>query len=660
MGRHRQSVTATALPASEAFGHSRLPQHEQAEFQAATAQSLDFYNTTPVSCMTLDDRGRVCYANLAMCTLLGASQLTLVGQPLTRFILAQDQDAFYLFRKRVITTGFSQSMELRLLRDGCPPLWVQMFATDARDAQDAPVQQIAVVDISERKILQQLLEDSEFRFRSLINNLQVGVMLQGPKAEVLLSNRMALDLLGLTEEQLAGKTLFDPDWNVIHESGEPFPGPTHPVPQAILTRRSVRNVIMGVYNPKTQGRNWLSVDADPHFNPDGSLQQVVCTFNDISARKHIEAELKQASLAADAANSAKSRFLAAASHDLRQPLSALSLYVGVMRNKATPELQELVGNFQDCVGNMSELLTDLLDISKLEAGAIDCRPTVFSVSEFFAALRSVVSGNTQGAHLRIRIRPSNYVAFTDVTLLRRIVGNFVDNAIRFTNKGGILLACRRHAGKQWIEVWDTGIGIPEDKIVTIFEDFSQLGDGARTRGSGLGLAISRQMAALLGLQIRVRSRPGRGSVFAVELPQGHLQTAARPPALVNPTNRKLRVAILDDNRYVLQALKMMLEAAGHSVVDATSLSELLAHLPLSRPDILVTDYRLNGGHTGFDAIAEARSLWGTNFPAIIITGDTNPSLIQSMATQAVPVLYKPVCTDTLQRAISAAIEKNSL
>ena len=656
MGRTRQDVTASALPASEAFDHSLAPHSAQAAFDAATAQFLNFYDTTPVSCITLNEQGLVCDANLAMGNLLGASQLTLVGQALTRFILAQDQDAFYLFRRRVITTGLSQSMELRLLRDGSLPLWVQMFATDAKDAHGDPVQRMAIVDISERKRLEQALEESEFKFRSLIANLQVGVMLQGPNAEVLLSNSMALDLLGLTEAQLTGKTSFDPDWNVIHESGEPFPGPTHPVPQAILTRRSVRNVVMGVYNPKTKGRNWLSVNAEPHFTADGTLHQVVCTFHDISERKRIETELKYASLAAEAANAAKSRFLAAASHDLRQPLSALSLYVSVMRNRAKPELQGLVGNFEDCVENLNELLTDLLDISKLEAGAIDCRPTNLSVSEFFAALYSVFLGNAQGAHLQIRIRRTNFVAFTDATLLRRIVGNFVENAIRYTSKGGVLLTCRRRGGKQWIEVWDTGIGIPEDKLADIFEEFSQLGDGARTRGSGLGLAISRQMAKLLGLQIKVRSRLGRGSMFAIELPRGQLRTASKPLVLVTPINKKYKVAVLDDNRQLLQAFKMLLEGAGHSVVDATSLSELLVHLGNDRPDILVSDYRLTDGQTGFDAVAEVRSLWGADFPAIIITGDTNPRLIQSMAIQGIPVLYKPVRADALQAAIGAAIE----
>lgn len=658
MGRPRQSVTTPALPASDAFGRPLVLHQTQPSPEAAAAQFLDFYNTAPVGYITLNDQGRILDANFATSTLLGASRLRLVGQALSHFILAQDQDAFYLFRKRVITTGFSQSMELRLLREGNPPLWVQLFATDAQDAQGAPVQQLVLVDISERKKLQQLLEESELRFRSLIDNLQVGILLQGPKTEILLSNGLAMELLGLTKDQLAGKTALDLDWDVIHESGEPFPGPSFPVPQAILKRKPVHNVVMGVYNPKTKGRNWLVVNADPEFNTDGTVQQVVCTFNDISARKLIEAELKRASLAAAAANAAKSRFLAAASHDLRQPLSALSLFVSVLRNKATPDLQGLVGNFQDCVDSLNELLTDLLDISKLEAGAVVWRSANFSMDEFFVALKSVFLVKAKRKHLQLRMRRSDFVAYTDRTLLRRIVGNFVDNAIRYTSKGGVLIACRRHAGKQWIEIWDTGMGIPQEKLGVIFEEFSQLGDGARTHGSGLGLAIARQTARLLGLQIRVQSRLGRGSMFAIELPQGNVQNAQEPLALAVSIAKKFRIAVLDDNERVVQALKMMLEGVGHSVVAVTTFGDLMAKISTTRPDILVCDYRLTDGHTGFDVIAAARSLLGADFPAIIFTGDTDPMLIQSMTTRGIPVLYKPIRTDALQEAICAAIERN--
>jgi PAS domain S-box-containing protein len=659
MGRICQSVTLPALAVSDASGQSRASHPALAAGEAATAQVIDFYNLAPVGFITLSEQGLILDANFATSSLLGASRLILIGQPFTRFIAAQDQDRFYLFRKMVITTGLSQSMELRIGREASGPSWVELFATDAKDPHGAPVQRVVMTDISERKKMQQRLEQSEFSIRSLIDELQVGVMLHGPKAEVLLSNSMALNLLGLTEEQAQGQAAFDPDWNVIHENGEPFPGPTQPVPQAILTRRPVCNVVMGVYNPKTKDRNWLLVNAHPHLHADGSVQQVVCTFHDIKVRKLIEGELKSASLAAEAANVAKSRFLAAASHDLRQPLAALSLFVSVLRNKSAPELQRLVGNIQDCVDSLSELLTDLLDISKLDAGAVISRPANFAVLEFFAALELIFQGSANSKKLQFRIRRPDFVACTDQRLLRRIVGNFLANAIRYTSTGGLLMACRRHAGKQWIEVWDTGMGIPADKMDIIFEEFSQLGEGARTQGSGLGLAIASRMARLMGLQIRLWSRVGRGSMFAIELPPGYLAPSAVGHGQISTADRKFRIALLDDNPRVLQALMMMLEGGGHSVVAATSLGELLERLRTGRPDILVSDYRLSDGQTGLDAIEAARSLLGADLPAIIVTADADPSLISSVSSQGIPVLCKPIRTDILQAAICAAIDRRS-
>ena len=152
---------------------------------------------------------------------------------------------------------------------------------------------VQFTDITERKKTEQKLRESELKFKNLVNDMPVGVLLQGPHSEMLLSNPKALELLGLTEDQLLGKTSFDPDWNVIHEDGSPFPGETHPVPQAIATGLPVKNVIMGVYHPLNHNREWLLVDAIPQFDADGNVQQVVCTFVDISKRMHAEADLRK-------------------------------------------------------------------------------------------------------------------------------------------------------------------------------------------------------------------------------------------------------------------------------------------------------------------------------------------------------------------------------
>lgn len=388
----------------------------------------------------------------------------------------------------------------------------------------------------------------------------------------------------------------------------------------------------------------------------GQAPEVFCVDVDLSERKHMEAELVSARTLAENANHAKSRFLAAASHDLRQPLSALSLYVGVLKTRVSADNDTLVANIQDCLDSLSDLLTDLLDVSKLDAGVVTVTRSSFSVDELLAKMLSVYAAEAELKGLMLRARSRGEIVYTDPALLRRILGNLVANAIRYTNKGGVLMACRRHQGTLWLEVWDTGIGIAPSETGIIFEEFRQLGDTSRNRGSGLGLAIVAKMASLLKLQVRLRSRPGHGSMFAIELPQGRVAAPALPmPA--GHVGRALRIALVDDNEEVLRALVLALESSGHEVVSATSGKQLLDRLGDRAPDIVISDYRLVAMETGFDVIQAARNLFGHDLPALLITGDTDPVLIRSMADRGIAVHYKPLYFDALATFIEEATER---
>jgi signal transduction histidine kinase len=399
-------------------------------------------------------------------------------------------------------------------------------------------------------------------------------------------------------------------------------------------------------------RRWFQTYKSP-ITIDGEMIGVVGFARDISDWKRTEAELITARAAAEKANNAKSRFLAAASHDLRQPLTALSLFVGVLAQKDPPGCGELVANIQACADNLSELLTDLLDVSKLDAGVVVPRPSDFSIDDLLAAVVSIHSSDAGLKGLRLRVRSAAAVIRTDQQLLLRIVGNLVANAVRYTRKGGVLIACRRRQGKRWIEVWDTGIGIAADQTGIIFEEFRQLGDAAGGRGSGLGLAIVAKTAALLGLEIRLRSRPGRGSMFAVELPAEH----SNPPVPALPAEdgaRYLRIGLVDDNAMLLQAMVAALGAIGHEVVAASDGARFFERLAGRAPDIVISDYRLGADENGFDVIAAARKAFGDTLPALVITGDTDPAVIRAMAGRGIAVLYKPIQIEALQAAILQA------
>jgi two-component system, sensor histidine kinase len=371
---------------------------------------------------------------------------------------------------------------------------------------------------------------------------------------------------------------------------------------------------------------------------------------DITERRAAEDALLASKAEAERANNSKSRFLAAASHDLRQPLSALSIYVNVLKSHVPSSGQPLLASLQDCVGSLSELLTNLLDLSKLEAGVVIPKRSDFPVTDTLSSLTSIHVPEAQLKGLRLRIRSSKLTAYTDPILFARILGNLIDNAIRYTERGGVVVGCRRRLGKIWLEVWDSGIGIPAEKISEVFEEFKQLDDDARTRGSGLGLTIVARTAAVLGLEIRVQSWPGRGSVFAVELPLGQEKSilAPKPDAV---SQRLLRIALVEDNAEVRQALAHALTNAGHQVVAAVTGAELQAKLGKLPPDIVISDFRLTLGETGFDVISAVRATMGADLPAILITGDTEPNLMRSMADRGTAVLHKPLDLEMLKATL---------
>ena len=228
--------------------------------------------------------------------------------------------------------------------------------------------------------------------------------------------------------------------------------------------------------------------------------ELVTANKELSNTKH---SLLIAKSEAEKANQAKSKFLAAASHDLRQPLTALSLYVDALTKKNNGDESGLGKKIQGCVSSLSELLDNLLNVSKLDAGVVIAANTNFRVDDILTSLINIHTAEAALKGISLHLRPTNLVAHTDETILQRILGNLIANAIRYTHKGGVLIGCRRHNGKQWIEVWDSGVGFPSSMAKHIFEEFTQLGDNSRSVGSGLGLAIVSKSAQLLGLELRV-------------------------------------------------------------------------------------------------------------------------------------------------------------
>lgn len=383
-------------------------------------------------------------------------------------------------------------------------------------------------------------------------------------------------------------------------------------------------------------------------------------------------ELRQRRDEAERANAAKTRFLAAASHDLRQPMHAIGLLVGVLRTRLRePATQELADKAQQAVRTMEGLFGALLDISKLDAGAVTARPETVRLADTLERAERTYAPLAADKGLRLRARATTLCVRTDAALLDRIVGNLCVNAIRYTERGGVLLACRAREGRVVLRVYDSGVGIAAEDRALIFDEFVRLNPKtAGDQGLGLGLSIVKRSAELLGLEVLVASRPGRGSRFDVWLPavpegaSSFATESARPAA--SPQLEGLFVLAVDDEPDSLQATALLLSEAGCLVATATdaatALTEAKRHLRL--PDVLLTDLRFGGpragqGRTsdsGFDLIARLRAQTGETIPALVLTADTDAS---ASGLTDVWVLHKPAGAHTLLAALAAATHHRS-
>jgi signal transduction histidine kinase/CheY-like chemotaxis protein len=366
---------------------------------------------------------------------------------------------------------------------------------------------------------------------------------------------------------------------------------------------------------------------------------------EVAERRQVEKALQIAKSEAEQANLSKTRFLAAASHDLLQPLNAARLFVSALADLDHAKRDGgLIDSIDMSLGAVEDLLGALLDISKLDAGAISPEISDFPIAGMLGPLivEHMVLASARG--LDIRYLPSRAVVSSDPRLLRSIVQNFLSNAIRYTRTGGILLGCRQRGRTLRIEVWDTGPGIPADKLDEIFEEFRQLhktGDG-REPGIGLGLAIVRRAAKMLNLPIGTRSVVGRGSVFSVTVPLGLKPRALvhrglSPGALAPAVREQLVGAVLlviDDQRSILAGMEALLSGWGCKVLVAASGDEALAMLPQlpAPPAAVIADYHLEAGSVGIAEIERVRQALARPIPAIVITAD-HGAAVQAMVKQ---------------------------
>ena len=361
-----------------------------------------------------------------------------------------------------------------------------------------------------------------------------------------------------------------------------------------------------------------------------------------------------------AAVTSPARLLAETSHDLRQPIQAIGLWVELLQSQAgDAETRAILQRLRQTAQGLESVIDSLLDISRLDMGAVSPRRAEFPIAAVLDRLAATFGATARNRELAFRMRACDATVRSDPALVERILGNFVSNAVRNCDEGGILVGCRRRGRDLCVEVWDTGPGVPADRLADIFREFVQLRSAphGRSRGFGLGLSIARRMADLLGHEISVISRVGRGSCFRLRLPLARPAPQRPRIAAVKETRREIAgsfVVFVDDERELRDAMALLLARWGCHAIVAKSANDAIEQLArhLRAPDLVIGDYRLADGESGLDAIASIRAALGHPVDAIILSGERGVMANGALSASGIPVLRKPADPDVIRARIA--------
>ena len=425
---------------------------------------------------------------------------------------------------------------------------------------------------------------------------------------------------------------------------------------------------------------WNRLHMVPLYDASGALTYFFASQLDVTVERDRLASLeshnaallaeKAARQQADLANAEKSRFLAVASHDIRQPLQSLMLLQGILAKMVQDEpAEKLVLRLGQTLESMSSMLSSLLDLNQVEAGAVSIDITEFNINTILDRMKDGFAYDAQAKGISLRAVPCNLIVRSDSRLLEQMIRNLLANAIKYSRQGKVLLGCRRHGAGLSIEVWDTGIGIPQDAVDAIFQEYRQLDNADRrsSNGLGLGLSIVHRFGALLGHRIRVHSEVGRGSMFAVDLLQAassavSASSGARgiEDSRIQPPGDASSILLIDDDPETGEILQSLLEDEGYHVMLAQDGLEALKLVEVEgmRPDVLVTDSKLPTSRSGPEITARLRGRLTTEVPVIVLSGDVSTRAADETDSRNAVRLTKPVklreLTNAIQRIVSAS------
>lgn len=519
----------------------------------------------------------------------------------------------------------------------------------------------------ERTMLTRQLEAERSLLEAILDHLPSGLLVaEASTGRIVKVNDTALHLLGGPPPPTVGYNCGD---KRACNSGACFGEGRCPLSRALLKGETVEQEDMPYTRPDGTAMT-LSVSATPVRDPDGRVTLAICTLRDVGERKAMELALQRAKEEADEANRAKSKFLAAASHDLRQPMQSMFLFTGILHRSIRDEQgQRGLEMLERGLDTLKGLLDSLLDVSRLDAGAVDPRVEAFALNGLLDEITTSYAPILESKKLLFRIVQDRAVTVrSDRVLLGRMVRNLLENAVKYTERGAVQIAVRAQENRVRIEVSDTGIGIAPDQLTRIFAEFHQIDNPERdrARGLGLGLAIVQRLSAILDHPVEVKSQPGRGSVFAITVPLAATEAApAPPPMTASPFTggaEAARALLVDDDAIVLLGLRDMFREWGYEVRIAGSTDEAVAKIEADgrMPDVMLVDYRLREGRVGTEAVVRVRALAGWDIPAMILTGEAGPECEMDAAAHGLEIVRKPVTPRQLRRVLDRAMAKQPM
>jgi PAS domain S-box-containing protein len=618
------------------------------------------FHRSGVGLYETDPEGRFLRANKSLAEML--------GWPSAEALLAEiaDMGAIYLetgLRARMLALaerdGQTQFLAAVRRRDGSPA-WVSETVTLARGPDGRPGSYFgSMTDVGELVRLREAPAAVESGYRDLVENASEGIYRSDAKGRILRANPAFVRLLGYRSEQEMMASINDKGFRHYVEASRPFE-----FRRQIALSGRLSNFESEIVRVDGE-RIWVSENARVVRTPSGEVLWYEGSMLDITDRRQAEARLRQAQLAAERANQAKTRFLAAASHDLRQPYQAMRLLLHALACRQTdPQSQALARRLDEAMTTGENLLNALLDISTLEGGTVRPHLASFSIGSVLARLHGEFAPQAAARGQTLRFISSTAGVRSDPVLLERILRNLVLNSIRHSPGGRILVGCRRAGDLVRLEVWDTGPGIPKEKLDEIFEEFAQLGNDERdsSRGHGLGLAIVKGLSRVLGHQVSVRSVVGRGTMFSVAVPAAtepaalaEADIAGDQPGTERSPGARRSVLVIEDEPAQRMSLALLLEDWGYSVRSAADLSSALRELEASGepPSFVVSDFRLPGGCNGVEAIREIGRHVGRRVPGIILTGDTDPARLREARQSGCILMHKPVSLGSFKHAVAS-------